>query len=172
VAEPTPANESPLPRQAQMFPKLSEADIERIRPFASLRHFASGALLCMVGEPSEGMFVVLQGAVAISQHDGLGHVVPIVRHRPGNFIVEVGMVSGRPALVDGRKLGRAGRGVPVAAGGERLHADPRAEPGGEHVSLPDRPHREHIQHRASGAHRADRVARQARPSHAGRPATH
>ena len=99
MAEPTPANE-PLPRGAQMFPKLSAADIERIRPFASPRHFASGTLLCAVGEPNEGMFVVLKGTVAVSQRDGLGHVVPIVRHGQGNFLAEVGMLSGRPALVD------------------------------------------------------------------------
>jgi thioredoxin reductase (NADPH) len=47
------------------------------------------------------MFVVLKGVVAISQRDGLGHVVPIVSQGPGQFLAEVAQLSGRYALVDG-----------------------------------------------------------------------
>src|SRR3989442_561481 len=47
------------------------------------------------------MFVVLKGLVTISQRDGLGHVVPIVRQGPGQFLAEVAQLSGRFALVDG-----------------------------------------------------------------------
>ena len=89
------------PRHEQMFPRLSDAEIERIRPFGSVHRYERGVRICTVGEPSEGMFVILQGAVTVSQRDGMGHVVPIVRHGPGQFLAEVGMLSGRPALVDG-----------------------------------------------------------------------
>src|SRR2546421_2735195 len=47
------------------------------------------------------MFVVLKGSIAISQHDGLGHIVPVVRHEPGEFSAEVGQLAGGHALVDG-----------------------------------------------------------------------
>jgi thioredoxin reductase (NADPH) len=47
------------------------------------------------------MFVVLNGVLAVSQRDGLGHVTPVVRHGPGHFMGEVGTLSGKPALVDG-----------------------------------------------------------------------
>ena len=51
------------------------------------------------------MFVVLSGHVAITQRDGLGHVTPVVEQGPGQFLAEVGQLSGRPALVDGHAEG-------------------------------------------------------------------
>ena len=84
-----------------MFPALSEAEIERISRFGSLRGYPRGSCLFAAGEPGPGMFVVLKGTVAITQRDGMGRVVPIVRQGPGQFLAEVGQLSGRPALVDG-----------------------------------------------------------------------
>jgi thioredoxin reductase (NADPH) len=37
----------------------------------------------------------------LSQRDGLGHVSPITRQGPGQFLAEVSQLSGRHALVDG-----------------------------------------------------------------------
>ena len=91
MAEQAVADRSP--RHEQMFPQLSEADIARMRPFGTERHFARGTRIATVGEPSEGMFVILSGAVQVTQRDGMGHVVPIVRHGPGQFLAEVGMLS-------------------------------------------------------------------------------
>jgi thioredoxin reductase (NADPH) len=88
-------------RRHQMFPVLSACDIERIRRFGSVRHYGRGACLFRAGDPGPGMFVVLKGRVAISQRDGFGHVVPIERQGPGQFLAEIAQLSGRPALVDG-----------------------------------------------------------------------
>jgi thioredoxin reductase (NADPH) len=88
-------------RREQMFPSLDPSDIARISRFGVCRRYASGDKLFSAGEPSPGMFVVLSGVVAISQRDGFGNVVPIVRQGPGDFLAEVGQLSGRPALVDG-----------------------------------------------------------------------
>ncbi|MGY4829034.1 FAD-dependent oxidoreductase [Sphaerotilaceae bacterium SBD11-9] len=90
-----------LSRRHQMFPVLSEAEIARMHRFGSVQAHPKGARLGTAGEPARGMFVVLQGVVAVSQRDGLGHVVPIVQHRRGHFMGEVGALSGRPSLVDG-----------------------------------------------------------------------
>jgi thioredoxin reductase (NADPH) len=90
-----------LSRRHQMFPLLTEAEIARMRRFGTLQHFRRGDRLFTSGQPSHGMFVVLKGTVAITQRDGLGHVVPIVHQGPGQFLAEVGTLSGRPALVDG-----------------------------------------------------------------------
>ena len=90
-----------LTRRYQMFPVLTDAEIARIRRFGTVRHYRRGERLFAVGQPGPGMFVVLKGVVAISQRDGLGHVVPIVHQGPGHFLAEVGTLSGRPALVDG-----------------------------------------------------------------------
>ena len=88
-------------RRHQMFPVLSALDIGRIRRFGSVRRYARGDCLFRAGEPGPGMFVVLEGVVAITQRDGLGHVVPIERQGPGHFLAEIAQLSGRPALVDG-----------------------------------------------------------------------
>jgi thioredoxin reductase (NADPH) len=88
-------------RRHQMFPVLTEAEIARIRRFGGVRRYERGARLFAAGQPSPGMFVVLKGVVAISQRDGLGHVVPIASQGPGHFLAEVSQLSGRHALVDG-----------------------------------------------------------------------
>jgi thioredoxin reductase (NADPH) len=99
------ANESRVEvetRRHQMFPVLSNSDIDRIRRFGSVRRFAAGERLLRAGEAVPGMFVVLAGVVALSQRDGLGHVLPLERQGPGQFLAEVAQLSGRPALVDGQ----------------------------------------------------------------------
>lgn len=88
-------------RRHQMFPVLSEGDIARMQRFGKVLHFGRGERLFVAGEPSPGMFVVLKGELAVTQRDGLGHVVPVVTHRRGEFSAEVGQLSARPSLVDG-----------------------------------------------------------------------
>jgi thioredoxin reductase (NADPH) len=88
-------------RRDQMFPVLSAQDIARIGRFGSVRRYTRGERLVAAGEPGPGMFLILKGAVAISQRDGVGQVTPLVRHGPGEFLGEVGQLSGRNSLVDG-----------------------------------------------------------------------
>jgi thioredoxin reductase (NADPH) len=93
-----------LSRRHQMFPLLSDADMARMHRFGTPQSFAAGARLVTAGEPGPGMFLVLQGVVAMSQRDGMGHVTPIVQHSRGHFVGEVGTLSGKPSLVDGIAL--------------------------------------------------------------------
>ena len=88
-------------RRDQMFPQLTDADVDRIRRFGTLRRYARGERLFAAGERGPGMFVVLKGSVMISQRDGLGNVAPIAKQGPGQFLGEVGQLSGRHALIDG-----------------------------------------------------------------------
>jgi thioredoxin reductase (NADPH) len=87
-------------RREQMFPKLTRAEIDRIRRFGAVQHYAKGALLFKTGEVSPGMYVLISGTVAVSWRDGMGHVQPIVEQGPGEFLAEVSQLSGRPSLVD------------------------------------------------------------------------
>src|SRR6185503_19140471 len=48
---------------------------------------------------------ILAGVVAVTQRDGLGRRQPLVEQGPGQFLAEVGTLSGRPALVDGAAEG-------------------------------------------------------------------
>jgi thioredoxin reductase (NADPH) len=102
-SDPVTAEERPstlASRQHQMFPLLTDAEIARIGRFGTPRRYARGERLFAAGEPGPGMFVMLKGAVVISQRDGLGHVVPLSTRGPGHFIAEVATLAGRHALVD------------------------------------------------------------------------
>jgi thioredoxin reductase (NADPH) len=92
-------------RPEQTFPTLTPGEIERMRQFGELRHYKNGELLFETGKRGPGMFVVLSGLVTITQRDGLGHVAPIIHQGPGQFLADVGQLSGRPALVDGHSDG-------------------------------------------------------------------
>jgi thioredoxin reductase (NADPH) len=99
------AQMSRFSRPEQTFPVLTPAEIERLRHFGELRPYKSGEALFETGKPGPGMFVVLKGHVAITQRDGLGHVTPVIDQGPGQFLAELGQLSGRPALVDGHAEG-------------------------------------------------------------------
>jgi thioredoxin reductase (NADPH) len=99
------AAERAFPRLEQTFPNLTDAEIARLRRFGEVRAYKHGERLFETGKPGPGMFVVLSGHVAITQRDGLGHVTPIIDQGPGQFLAEVGQLSGRVALVDGHAEG-------------------------------------------------------------------
>lgn len=92
-------------RYDQMFPILAPPEIERLRRFGTVHRYRDREPLFRTGDVGRPMFVVIDGHVAISQRDGLGHVTPVVDQGPGQFLAEVGTLSGRPALVDGHAEG-------------------------------------------------------------------
>ncbi len=94
-----------FPRLEQTFPSLTPQEIARMRRFGEPRHFSNGERLFETGKPGAGLFVVLSGHVAITERDGLGHVSPVIDQGPGQFIGEIGQLSGRVALVDGHAEG-------------------------------------------------------------------
>jgi thioredoxin reductase (NADPH) len=96
---------SAFPRLEQTFPTLTPQEIARMRRFGEVRHYKHGEMLFEAGKPGPGMFVLLSGHVAITQRDGLGHVTPVIDEGPGQFLAEIGQLSGRVALVDGHAEG-------------------------------------------------------------------
>ncbi|TPE45108.1 FAD-dependent oxidoreductase [Amaricoccus solimangrovi] len=102
----TGAAHPPLhPRQADTFPTLTAAEIDRVRPHGEVRSFRSGEALFEAGRPAAGMFVILSGQVAVTLRDGLGRRRPLVEQGPGQFLAEAGQLSGRPALADAHAEG-------------------------------------------------------------------
>ncbi|RYX98160.1 MAG: cyclic nucleotide-binding domain-containing protein [Comamonadaceae bacterium] len=95
------APSSDTSRRHQAFPVLGESDVARICRFGTVLRFRRGERLFTAGEPGAGLFVLLKGFVTVTQRDGLGHVQPVARQGRGEFLGEVGQLSGRPALVDG-----------------------------------------------------------------------
>ena len=96
---------SSFPRHEQTFPALTPQEIERMRRFGTIARYKDGEKLFETGKPGRGMFVLLSGHVAITQRDGLGHVTPVIDQGPGQFLAEIGQLSGRVALVDGHAEG-------------------------------------------------------------------
>src|SRR6476620_7797591 len=94
-----------FPRLEQTFPTLTPQEIARMRRFGEMRRYKDGERLFEAGKPGPGMFVILSGHIAISQRDGLGHVTPVIEEGPGQFMAEIGQLSGRAALVDGHAEG-------------------------------------------------------------------
>jgi thioredoxin reductase (NADPH) len=96
---------SAFPRLEQTFPTLKRHEIDRMRRFGEVFTFKNGERLFETGKPGPGMFVLLSGQVAITQRDGLGRVTPVIDQGPGQFLAEIGQLSGRVALVDGTAEG-------------------------------------------------------------------
>jgi len=94
-----------FPRHEQTFPALTPQEIGRMRRFGEVRAYRHGERLFETGKPGPGMFLVLSGHVAITQRDGLGHITPVIDQGPGQFLAEIGQLSGRVALVDGHAEG-------------------------------------------------------------------
>ena len=87
-------------RNEQMFPKLTPNEIDRLRRFGEVRHYAPSEALFVTGSVAPGMYVLIKGSVRVIRRDPLGHSAPIAEEGPGQFVAEVGQLSGQPAFVD------------------------------------------------------------------------
>jgi len=87
-------------RRHQMFPTLSEEEVERLYRFGEVRRYAEGEALARVGQTGLGMTVILEGEVEITQPSIGGEKTLIVTHTPGGFMGELAQLSGAAALVD------------------------------------------------------------------------
>ena len=87
-------------RREQMFPKLEPREIDRLRRFGDVRRYSASEALFVTGEIAPGMSVLIKGSVRVTRRDPLGHRAPIVEQGAGEFVAEVGQLSGQPAFVD------------------------------------------------------------------------
>jgi thioredoxin reductase (NADPH) len=86
-----------------MFPKLTRAQIDRLRPVGRLRQFAPGELIYERGSAKRAFYVLLEGRVEIASPAREGEE-RITIHAAGEFTGEVDMMSGRQSLVGARAL--------------------------------------------------------------------
>jgi thioredoxin reductase (NADPH) len=121
AAEPATTNAALASRFHQMFPVLSPAEIDRVRPFGEIRRFAAGDFLFRAGETAPGTLVILSGRVAIVPRDVLGQAMPVTAFAeligapleemsevvPGEVMAELGQLSGRQDLsaIDAQAVG-------------------------------------------------------------------
>ncbi|MGT2477473.1 FAD-dependent oxidoreductase [Paraburkholderia terrae] len=90
-----------VPRWHQIFPVLSDAEIDRINRFGAVHSFPAGEFLYRAGEMSRGMSVLLSGAIRYTARDGLGHQHLLrSQAKRGEFTCDVAVLSGKPGVVD------------------------------------------------------------------------
>jgi thioredoxin reductase (NADPH) len=91
-------------RRYQMYPRLSEARIEKIARFGRTEYWPAGTVMFRTGEPSEGMRVLVSGRVEITARDGFGTSRVFEEISEGQFLGETATLSGKPYLVDALAL--------------------------------------------------------------------
>lgn len=99
---------SALDPGTQIFPGLTPAQIDRIRPGSKLRRVERGEILFRPGDLGVPFFVLLSGEMEIVQpqfsvlQPHLTGERLITTHHPGHFTGELAMISGQRCLVLGR----------------------------------------------------------------------
>jgi thioredoxin reductase (NADPH) len=103
------------------FPRLSQAQIDALRPWGHVRPITLGDVLFQEGDRGFSFYVVLEGAVEIvEQSRGTLHQVTV--HEPGEFTGDVDTLTGRSALVTARSTG-PGEVLELTAGALRQAVD-------------------------------------------------
>jgi thioredoxin reductase (NADPH) len=88
-------------RRAQMFPKLTEAQLVRVSRLGRRRPVKAGEVLFSQGDEGVHFYVLLSGEMEIVFRR-LGQSDVRVTHGPGGFTGEVSLLTGRRALVTSR----------------------------------------------------------------------
>jgi thioredoxin reductase (NADPH) len=88
-------------RQAQAFPVLTPAQIDRIRPYGTARTVRAGEILFEPGQLGMACFVVLSGKLEILMTRLSGEQV-LLTYGPGGFSGEMVLISGARSLSRGR----------------------------------------------------------------------
>lgn len=92
---------SALDPRTQAFPKLTDAQIERVRQIAKIRNVRVSDILFEPGDTNVPFFVLLSGTIEIVQ-PGIDSERLIATQGPGEFTGELTMISGRRCLARGR----------------------------------------------------------------------
>ena len=100
-------------RQAEAFPVLTPAQIDRVRPYGTVRTVRAGEILFEAGDLGIPCFVVLSGKLdAVMTRLSGEHV--FATHGPGNFSGDMVLISGTGSLARGR-VAEPGEFLEVAA---------------------------------------------------------
>jgi thioredoxin reductase (NADPH) len=92
------------------FPRQSQAQLDTLEAHGERRPMRPGEVLFAVGEPSESLYVVLAGRVAVVEGYGTDEQQVVRVHGPGRFLGELSLLTGESefftavALEDGEVL--------------------------------------------------------------------
>src|SRR5688572_28225732 len=82
----------------RLFPTLTAEQMARMSRHGHRRAITAGEILVEVGDKAVPFFVVVSSAIHILRRSG-GTDTLIVTHRPGEFLGEGNMITGRRALI-------------------------------------------------------------------------
>ena len=91
----------PYTRTAQIFPKLTDPQIDRSKPFGKIQSLQKGTVLFETGERSVDFFIVLEGNIEIYEHSA-DQTRVITVHGKQQFTGELDLFNDREILVGGR----------------------------------------------------------------------
>ena len=88
-----------------LFSALSDAELDRLLEKADPRSFADKQILFVEGEPCEGMYVIIRGAVRIFKSSGLGREILLTLQQSPATVAEVPVFDGGPYPASAQALG-------------------------------------------------------------------
>ena len=113
MTESTPRSISTPDPQAEAFPVLTPAQVDRIRPYGAARRVQAGDILFEAGDLGIPCFVVLSGTLDIVITSLSGEHT-FATHGPGNFSGDMVLISGTGSVARGR-VGEPGEFLEVPA---------------------------------------------------------
>ncbi|WP_312144738.1 FAD-dependent oxidoreductase [Brevundimonas sp.] len=107
--------DDPYARSAQVYPRLDDELLVRVRKYGKEETVAAGQVLFRRGDRRADFFIVVEGEVAILRQDDIGAEETLMVHQAGQFTGELDQVSERTLLVEARAI-REGRVIRVLHG--------------------------------------------------------
>jgi thioredoxin reductase (NADPH) len=94
-----------FPASNRRFRKLTDAEIERMRRFGEVRGYKDGALLFESARSVPACSWPSRDTLPLRSATAWAVSTPVIDQGPGQFLAEIGQLSGRRALVDGTAEG-------------------------------------------------------------------
>src|SRR5690349_18765169 len=85
--------------QAGRFPMLDRAQLDVLRSYGTEQDVRAGQVLFTEGDESYDLIVVLEGEVQIARKLGTPKEAILATYMPGQFIGEMGMLTGQRAFL-------------------------------------------------------------------------
>ncbi|MEM7636170.1 MAG: FAD-dependent oxidoreductase [Pseudomonadota bacterium] len=92
----------PYNREQQIFPKLSDEQMDRLVGYGSVEHLPAGTVLFQRGDRRADFFLILDGNIEIFDLDDHGEPIVFTTHAKSQFTGELDLFNDRQILVGGR----------------------------------------------------------------------
>ena len=77
------------------YPRLGQAQLDTLQPYGQRRPIQGGEVLFVEGDPSESLYIILAGRVAMVEGYGTDEQRVVRVHGPGRFLGELSLLTGQ-----------------------------------------------------------------------------